>query len=46
MSVLRPGLDFIDDAVRTGDEVFILAKNGECIGAGRAKAGQKKPGPS
>ena len=42
MSVLRPGLDFIDDAVRTGDEVFILAKNGECIGAGRAKAGAEE----
>src|SRR5208337_277821 len=42
MSVLRPGLDFIDDAVRTGDEVFILAKNGECIGTGRAKAGAEE----
>jgi phosphoadenosine phosphosulfate reductase len=39
MSVLRPGLDSIDDEVRTGDEVFILAKSGECIGVGRAKAG-------
>jgi phosphoadenosine phosphosulfate reductase len=42
MSVLRPGLDLIDDEVRKGDEVFILAKSGECIGVGRAKAGAKE----
>ena len=42
MSVLRPGLDFIDDAVRKGDEVFILAKKRECIGVGRAKAGAEE----
>ena len=39
MSVLRPGLEFIDDAVNKGDEVFILAPSGECIGVGRAKTG-------
>ncbi len=37
MSVLAPGLDFIDDAVCAGDEVFILTKKGTCIGVGRAK---------
>ena len=37
MSVLAPGLDFIDDAVCAGDEVFILTKDGTCIGVGRAK---------
>jgi phosphoadenosine phosphosulfate reductase len=37
MSVLAPGLLFIDDAVRAGDEVFILSKDGSCIGVGRAK---------
>ncbi len=42
MSVLRPGLDFIDDEVRKGDEVFILARNRECIGVGRAKAGAEE----
>ena len=39
MSVLAPGLVSIDDTVRTGDEVLILAKDGTCIGAGRAKVG-------
>jgi len=38
MSVLAPGLVFIDDAVQAGDEVFILGKDGSCIGVGRAKA--------
>ena len=37
MSVLAPGLDFIDDDVCAGDEVFILAKDGTCVGVGRAK---------
>jgi phosphoadenosine phosphosulfate reductase len=37
MSVLAPGLVFIDDAVRSGDEVFILAKDGSPAGVGRAK---------
>ena len=37
MSVLAPGLVFIDDAVQAGDEVFILGKDGSCIGVGRAK---------
>ncbi len=37
MSVLAPGLVTIDDSVCTGDEVFILAKDGSCIGVGRAK---------
>ncbi|MFA7562935.1 MAG: PUA domain-containing protein, partial [Methanoculleus sp.] len=36
-SVLAPGLASIDPAVREGDEVFILAKTGECIGVGRAR---------
>ena len=39
MSVLAPGLVSIDDAVRAGDEVFILAPDGACIGVGRAKVG-------
>jgi len=37
MSVLRPGMISIDDSVRAGDEVFILTKDGTCIGVGRAK---------
>jgi phosphoadenosine phosphosulfate reductase len=37
MSVLAPGLDFIDDAICAGDEVFILAKDRTCVGVGRAK---------
>ena len=37
MSVLAPGLVFIDDAVCAGDEVFILAKDGSPAGVGRAK---------
>ena len=37
MSVLAPGLVFIDDAVCAGDEVFILAKDGSSVGVGRAK---------
>ena len=38
MSVLAPGLMYVDDAVQAGDEVFILGKDGSCIGVGRAKA--------
>ena len=50
MSVLAPGLVFIDDAVRAGDEVFILTKDGSCVGVGRAKvdaatAREMKKGP-
>jgi phosphoadenosine phosphosulfate reductase len=50
MSVLAPGLVFVDDAVRAGDEVFILAKDGSCVGVGRAKvdaaaAREMKKGP-
>jgi len=37
MSVLAPGLVHIDDHVRAGDEVFILAPDRTCIGVGRAK---------
>jgi phosphoadenosine phosphosulfate reductase len=37
MSVLAPGLVTIEDSVSAGDEVFILAKNGACVGVGRAK---------
>ena len=37
MSVLAPGLVSIDDAVRAGDEVFILAPDDSCAGVGRAK---------
>ena len=37
MSVLAPGLVFIDDAVCAGDEVFILAQDGSPVGVGRAK---------
>ena len=36
-SVLAPGLLEIDDAVRQGDEVLVLSRDGTCIGAGRAK---------
>ena len=42
MSVLRPGLAFIDDAVHAGDEVFVLSESGGCIGVGRAKAGAEE----
>ena len=50
MSVLAPGLVYIDDAVRGGDEVFILGRDGSCIGVGRAKvdaadAREMKKGP-
>ena len=38
MSVLRPGMLSIDENVRAGDEVFILTREGSCIGVGRAKA--------
>ena len=38
MSVLRPGMVAIDENVRAGDEVFILAPDGTCVGVGRAKA--------
>jgi phosphoadenosine phosphosulfate reductase len=37
MSVLRPGMVSIDDSVQAGDEVFILTRDGTCIGVGRAK---------
>ena len=37
MSVLAPGLVFIEDSVKAGDEVFILTKDGSCLGVGRAK---------
>ena len=37
MSVLAPGLVSIEDHVGDGDEVFILAEDGSCIGVGRAK---------
>jgi phosphoadenosine phosphosulfate reductase len=36
-SVLAPGLRAIDDSVKAGDEVFILAGDGSCVGVGRAK---------
>ncbi len=50
MSVLAPGLVFIEDTVRAGDEVFILGKDGSCVGVGRAKvdaavAREMKKGP-
>lgn len=35
--VLAPGLTDIDGAVQCGDEVFILSKDGNCIGAGRSR---------
>src|SRR5208337_2461449 len=38
MSVLAPGLVSVEDHVRAGDEVFILAQDGSCIGVGRANA--------
>jgi len=37
MSVLAPGLVEIEDSVKAGDEVFILAPDKTCIGVGRAK---------
>ena len=37
MSVLAPGLVTIDDSVCAGDEVFILSRDGSCVGVGRAK---------
>jgi phosphoadenosine phosphosulfate reductase len=42
MSVLAPGLVSIDDAVKVGDEVLILAEDGTVIGAGRAKVGAEE----
>jgi phosphoadenosine phosphosulfate reductase len=42
MSVLRPGLVSLDDAIRTGDEVFVVTESGECIAVGRAKAGAEE----
>ena len=42
MSLLRPGMASIEDHVDTGDEVFILAKDGTCIAVGRAKAGAEE----
>ncbi|MEN6395148.1 MAG: phosphoadenosine phosphosulfate reductase family protein [Methanoregula sp.] len=42
MSVLRPGLVSIDDAVCTGDEVFVVTESGECIAVGRAKVGAEE----
>lgn len=36
-SVLAPGLVEIEDSVREGDEVFILKRDGACVGVGRAK---------
>ena len=36
-SVLAPGLVEIEDAVREGDEVLVLSRDGTCVGAGRAK---------
>ena len=38
MSVLAPGVVSVEDHVRAGDEVFILAQDGSCIGVGRAKS--------
>ncbi len=42
MSVLRPGLVSLDDAICTGDEVFVVTESGECIAVGRAKAGAEE----
>lgn len=36
-SVLAPGLVGIDDHVAEGDEVFILDREGACVGVGRAR---------
>lgn len=36
-SLLAPGLVDIHPDVKEGDEVLVLTRNGECIGAGRAK---------
>ncbi len=36
-SLLAPGLVAIDPAVRAGDEVFILSREGDVVGVGRAK---------
>jgi phosphoadenosine phosphosulfate reductase len=38
-SLLAPGLREINDDVRAGDEVFILAPDGTAIGVGRARVG-------
>lgn len=37
MSVLAPGVTFVDENIREGDEVFILAPDRTCVGVGRAK---------
>lgn len=37
MSVLAPGVTFVEDHIQAGDEVFILGPDSACIGVGRAK---------
>ena len=37
MSVLAPGVVFVEEHIEAGDEVFILAPDRTCIGVGRAK---------
>jgi len=37
MSVLAPGVTYVDEHIRAGDEVFILAPDRTCVGVGRAK---------
>jgi len=36
-SLLAPGLVSIDPAVAVGDEVFMMSREGECVGVGRSK---------
>lgn len=38
-SVLAPGLAWIADSVQAGDEVFIMTKDHQCVGVGRARVG-------
>ncbi|GAA5262300.1 phosphoadenosine phosphosulfate reductase [Methanocalculus sp. MC3] len=41
-SVLAPGVVEIESHVEKGDEVFVLTKDGTCIGVGRAKMGAEE----
>lgn len=41
-SVLAPGVVEIESHVEKGDEVFVLTRDGTCIGVGRAKMGAEE----
>jgi len=43
-SVLAPGVVAIEPSILAGDEVYVLDRNGECIGVGRAKVDAAEAG--